>query len=799
MEILMRKKIKTNGLREIASYIGLSLCLLPGVSYSDSVWDFVSVSQYEDVLDSIATPGNAFAAVPIDISFSYLATLESSDEIEIRVSEATTIKFFISDILSYPNGDIGWHSANNTGAGLQTLSMTAGSNYFLASITTQENSYKVIAKKQLDGDSYIGWLYEELRQFGNEINDTVLQQGQDRSTRRQISPAPGDPVLSVTISAELVDEYYFFMEKDLVWKFTLNNPLATATNPLTLTILGKYVDETSFPFYNFVENSELFDLPQNCQKVTYADSDIYRKIGEIRCDIDALAPNSSVIITLKSRVKSSLVLDDLQFGALSFPSASLSESETSRTVYSSYDGYSPGPIPVLDVLTDTDADGVSDFNEGLLGTDSADKNSGAHRDVIIDVAVLYTSNFREDISVDPETRINSAFTTVNEVFKGSNTGIQFNIIHYELLDYTNNCSADRCSPGQRWNDTQTVLNEYGKRNEKQWRFSEKIRALKGADYVMIMDGKGDADPTAGQAASGTTNRGYFGLNKHNRTLFAHYDEASIDFSEETMSHELGHMFGISHSRKQSNETFGSTANTSGTFPWATGHAVQGEYATIMPYASKFGIYWNIKRFSDPSRMDCDYIHPVTFLPIVGANCGVDRTDIDNGADAVSAMKIVRYQHEKFSPSRPSLPTKSTDGLTYSSKFLAGAIKDIELGFRTDFLPSDKINAEGTINISTEHVGKMGATHIIVDAGALGTFQIDSSGSFVALNLATLNLVGSISQRPLKAVENLTVFSDLAFADLGVTAINLNIFFAYTLSDSNVLVYTGTPLVIKVGS
>ena len=55
--------------------------------------------------------------------------------------------FSIADILSFPNGEKSWHGESYSNHGIRTISMTAGHNYFLASVITPENSYKVIAKK----------------------------------------------------------------------------------------------------------------------------------------------------------------------------------------------------------------------------------------------------------------------------------------------------------------------------------------------------------------------------------------------------------------------------------------------------------------------------------------------------------------------------------------------------------------------------------------------------------------------------------------------------------------------------
>ena len=42
--------------------------------------------------------------------------------------------------------------------------------------------------------------------------------------------------------------------------------------------------------------------------------------------------------------------------------------------------------------------------------------------------VLYTKNFKEDIHIDPDTKINNIFTIVNEIFAESKTGISSSML-----------------------------------------------------------------------------------------------------------------------------------------------------------------------------------------------------------------------------------------------------------------------------------------------------------------------------------------------------------------------------------
>ena len=140
------------------------LCLNSGFAFADSIWDIINQSEYLEQLTSIEVPDNAVAALPIEVSLAVLTSLQRGDEIEIKISDDISINFPITDILSFPNGDTGWTASNYSIKGLQTISMTSGRNYFLASLVTPENSYNVIAKKRVGFESYIGWIFVETQQ-----------------------------------------------------------------------------------------------------------------------------------------------------------------------------------------------------------------------------------------------------------------------------------------------------------------------------------------------------------------------------------------------------------------------------------------------------------------------------------------------------------------------------------------------------------------------------------------------------------------------------------------------------------
>lgn len=796
----LRKENQFSFRLQLALMLTIPLVSSP-TTLAESAWEFINQNSHQSILESIKAPSSASSAMPVEISLGNIKSLNLNDEIELKTSPSASVFFNIAGFLTFPNGDTSWYAAHDEDGLLETLSMTAGQKYFIASLVVQDNSFKIIAKKQVNEENYIGYIYSENSPIRRPINDTILERDSDsEAVNTRSFSALEEPAFDLQILDGTANRF-FFIGDGVSWSFTITNPFAETTNPLSLSIGGKYV-ASSFESLNnqkvLTDSSDWIALPANCYKKNYEESNPYRKLGEIECRIEPIAPKSKRTLTLYSKLRADFSVNDLAFGgALPYPYSSVTEDKTYRAGYSEYARSIRGPLPVEDVLTDSDGDGMSDFNETLITRDPAKKDRVPARDVEIDVVVLYTSNFVEDISIDAETQINNSFTIVNEMFMGSETGIRFKIVHYEQLDYVNNCTAERCTDGQRWNDTQTVIAEYGKRGENQWQFSEKLRALYGADFVFILDGKAGDDPTAGQAESGVNNRGYFGLQKHKRTAFVHYNDYGFNSDELTMSHELGHLFGLGHSRRQARLLSSEWANESGTFPWAQGYGADNKFVTIMPYANFFEDAWQISRFSDASRSDCEYTQLEPFKIIIGNACGIDRSDRVDGADAVGAMKIVRYQIEQFSPSRPVLSSKSSDENDYDSRFLAGSINGIELGFKTKFLPSDSINSAATIQIDPAHVGKTGVTHIIIVAGALGALQMDSSGKFVNLDLGQPNLVGSIKSRPLKAIENLSALNELIPSLLGVSSAKLEIYFGYTLEDSGLTVYSETPLTVQI--
>lgn len=264
----------------------------------------------------------------------------------------------------------------------------------------------------------------------------------------------------------------------------------------------------------------------------------------------------------------------------------------------------------LDYLLDSDGDGVGDINEEEQGTDPADPESTPDS-ATIDVLAMYSPGFAEAQIDGPYARITHLMTTTNSYLENSGLSFRFRLvgmIPVDINDYANFSSIN--------------IIEMAAEGERH-----------GADVAVVYKGATDAF----QFICGYTYINGWGWRGYMPLLDDRIYTAYVltGCPADTTGHELGHILGLGHSEWQ---------GEIGSWRFARGHAVEGEFHTIMSYAGLGGNKSTV--FSNPEIDDC-FNH----------DCGVDIHD-EFAANAVLALNAVQWQFEGI---RPAFPDTDGDG------------------------------------------------------------------------------------------------------------------------------------------
>ena len=282
-----------------------------------------------------------------------------------------------------------------------------------------------------------------------------------------------------------------------------------------------------------------------------------------------------------------------------------------------FEGEWSAPISTLSLrdanyLIDSDDDGIDDINERLEGTDPNDPNSYPP-DPVIDILFLHEEFSFEHYNTSPNSFIAHVLAVTNDIYERSNSPVQFRAVGVQ-----DSSEIPEISDGESLEESRylELLEEYD------------------ADIVLVYRTRDTGLCGFAITIGALGDRGFLHPNERfpYTELFLDPSSCSID----TTAHEIGHLMGLGHSYEQL---------STGAFVWSRGHAVHGEFGTVMSYAEIFFRAVGIDVFSDP-ELDCS-----------GKPCGVPHTEPNSAGSANSALtlNIVKYQF-----ARTSLPDPSFD-------------------------------------------------------------------------------------------------------------------------------------------
>lgn len=390
--------------------------------------------------------------------------------------------------------------------------------------------------------------------------------------------------------------------------------------------------------------------------------------------------------------------------------------------------------------------------------------------VIIDLMAVYSSDAVDQYGRHVSTRINQLISVSNQIFQDSGIGITLRPVYYHQANYP--------SAGI---DMHQQLDELTTGSHPAFRDVAALRQRYGADLVAMFRPVGNGNPLCGLANLGG-HRSLGDFTAFNDKAYA-YSLIGIDCGvSSVLAHELGHLMGLTHSRREN--------GSGGTFPYATGHGVDGRFSTVMANPADFNASVRIPLFSSPA------------LSCQGQPCGVDYQNTESGADAVRTLNLVRFQIADYMPARmPLLPSRTVGSITgnrSNAHISLAAMVDGSLDYSYTVTPNQQLDINAGFYIDPKHVGQQGQFHVLADlsAAGLGYLQLDQDGGIHSWNGSATDLVPYRPGETLSPVEYLSILDN--FQPLPeLVGHPLVLYIAYQLPATGELVYTVEPLVVQI--
>ena len=699
-------------------------------------------------------PVEAIETKGVRIDAVQIARLEPRSVFDVEIAANRFVEFTVTDVGHYLNGDKHISAGAQAGAKNYSMTLTVGAARLFGYLSADTLVWQVDALR--DAEVYQGWAYLPAGLPAAELNNdyfippSALVPPPLRSLAvpvQALKVGGGDGALTAREPQNASLPNFSASKLQISQSFEPDPVIAggTADAVITLKNISSEAHENLVLEVFFVlEDSALAAASPGCSEQL---SLSLQKV--LHCTIGNLAPSEtrqlgfsiSIAEAGVSYLASSIVVGDLRHDLI---------------------------INVVkDIRTDSDQDGISDFNESLLATDPRDSSSVDYSDAVIDVLSLYTPSAIAAYPGAVETRINQLFGVANQIYRESKVGIRLRPVH--LTGVATNESADM----------DTVLTQLMAGAAPEYAGVEALRSRFGADLVILFSTLEPVGSRCGLApVGGFKTNGYFSP-AIERALG--YSVIAVDCPVElVVAHELGHNMGLTHSHLEE--------GAGGTYNFSTGYGVEAQFVTVMATPAAFHTDNHIARFSDPER-SC-----------AGAPCGL-QSEATLGSDAVQSLNLVRHQIANFTPSTvPDLPRRqvaSISGESTAAAIAVAASKDEGLSFSEVFTPSDRVSISANILLDPKHIGKVGTLHVLVGLkGEADLYQLNSNAELERWDGQPETMFPLAQPRILNAEENLLFLHNYQFSS-ALAGLDLVVYVAYQIPGSGVLIYTASPMPLRV--
>lgn len=731
--------------KRIINLVGMLSLVCGGIANAQSpapLWHDLSAAELAAIPTELLVTRVSYQR-GISIERLALDGVDVDDKFSIETSPGQQTELTLVSINDFPNGDISWRARNEFDTG-DNLVLTRSGGELLATANVAGIKYRIMAKLEVDNDRYIGWITTTV----GEPQQKVIDEGGFIPSPAKVYSEPQAVIAlsgnDVTVTQTLSKEYAVIGEQ-------VTNSIAITNNT------SNALTNEAVTVFFVLDKANFVSSPSGCTVGSSGSQ------ATLNCTISSLAPAATTNIEYTVQITSASY-PQISNGV--FVGDAFGESVRSDSFI----------FVSQDTLTDSDKDGISDFNEGLLGTNANSSASTIGTDQVLetDLMFYYSSRFLDAIgSVKPETQINQLIEITNGYYADSGALVRFRPVFYGIADF---------DPQGNLN---TVMNAM---RDGTGPFSDlsAIRDKVGADIAVFIDG---LFPGSGACGLGTlpgvrfegevfhpavTGNGLFS-SLYNPGFPVGGGSGCDDL---TLAHELGHNHGLAHSRRES--------GARGTYEWSFGHGVDGSFATIMANPNDFPGSEELTLFSNPNSTNCK-----------GLACGVARSNSEQSADAVFTINQTRVQISKRR--EPKILPITSLGSGSSNLILYGAAtrsSDLNTPV-SSFSNTDSIDVRANLFIPSEHQSLTGVTYVVISVEGTGLFYRDAAGAYQAWNGDVASLQGNINPRALKASEELVAFSDFVPANFGVSSANVTVFFAYGIPGTDVFVYSSNGIAFTI--
>ncbi len=278
---------------------------------------------------------------------------------------------------------------------------------------------------------------------------------------------------------------------------------------------------------------------------------------------------------------------------------------------------------VRNIELDINQNAVPDLDEAIMNLPaSTPVDELLAREAVIDVLFLTTPVATQYLGSKLEARARAMISVANQTFRDNGVAIKFKSVGLEEIPYTANDSSIQTTFDALFAQTDPAFDEF-----------DNLVLSSGGDIVVMLHALDTTTDTICGVTSlnGVGRQGDFQTLYHQGKLLSAMNLGPNCLASFNLAPIFASNMGIARERQRSPD--------GGTFSYSAGYGITDGFRTLGTAigTSSLGSAFVINRFSNPNSL------------CLGYDCGVDRNDIANGADAVYSLNKTRHLVSAITP------------------------------------------------------------------------------------------------------------------------------------------------------